>query len=676
MAELTPRMKELVQPYLAGIEPYDPNFTPTRINLSANENTYPVPAGVREAIDAALAATPLNRYPDPMSNDLRDELAAWHGVTRENICVGNGGDELLYNYLLAFGGAGRTLLNCPPCFSEYAFFASLCQTEVRDVWRDPATFELDQAAVLAAAPECNLAIVTSPNNPTGDVAPLDFVAALCDACPGMVMVDEAYVEFADDSFGAATTAQGLIAEHPNLAILHTLSKAFGAAGTRLIAQTEKIVLSAARHPAEATLRRLFAFAGNDSAQSLSPDVTLQLSTVNPVEISGDTATVNLAASALSLSHSDLYVVCQAIANTLTQWGDIRYVNVLVSSIQPGLDVGASVPAGCFAANAADTIDAMLTASQTQSAAPADRRISLNATLYYPTYSGKGILAETRTLSFAGRDKGEMIKTLLSALSQGAQTLGNTPAMPDLSVYLTEAPAVQEIAVSGGQCAVLRFTQSFNDVLIAAGIPRSVMMAALTYTLTTFVPGLSGVTAYIGDELVSVVVPGGVYEGADEPVNFQNGVMRRSDFSHFLLSNCTLYFSDGAGHLTAVQRPIPYYETRSARYLINCLMQGPQPCDNAPGIQTVLPDTLGDADVLGLGLSGTTLLLNLSQHAAADMAQVEPASERLMVYALVNTLTELRGVSGVCFFFAGAQRDSLAGVIYWPGVFLRDGSIVQ
>ena len=233
MAELTPRMKELVQPYLTGIEPYDPNFTPTRINLSANENTYPVPAGVREAVDAALAAAPLNRYPDPMSNDLRDELAAWHGVTRENICVGNGGDELLYNFLLAFGGAGRTLLNCPPCFSEYAFFASLCQTEVRDVWRDPATFELDQAAVLAAAPECNLAIVTSPNNPTGDVAPLDFVAALCDACPGMVMVDEAYVEFADDSFGAATTAQGLIAEHPNLVILHTLSKAFGAAGTRL-----------------------------------------------------------------------------------------------------------------------------------------------------------------------------------------------------------------------------------------------------------------------------------------------------------------------------------------------------------------------------------------------------------------------------------------------------------
>ena len=449
-----------------------------------------------------------------------------------------------------------------------------------------------------------------------------------------------------------------------------------AAGTRLIAQTDRIVLSAARHPAESTLRRLFAFAGSDSAQSLYPDAALQLSTVNPVEISGDTATVNLAPSALSLSHSELYVVCQAIANTLSQWGDIRYVNVLVSSIQPGLDVGASVPAGCFAANYADTIDAMVTAAQTQSAVPASRRISLNATLYYPTYSGKGILAEARTLSFDGRDKGEMISTLLSALSQGAQTLGNTPAMPDLSAYLTEAPAVQEIAVSGGQCAVLRFTQNFNDALIAAGIPRSVMMAALTYTLTTFVPGLSGVTAYIGDELVSVVVPGGVYEGVNEPINFQNGVMRRNDFSRFLLSNCTLYFGDGTGRLTAVQRPIPYYEARSARYLINCLMQGPQPCDNADGIQAVLPDSLGDADVLGLGLSGTTLLLNLSQHAAAELAQAQPDAERLTVYAMVNTLTELSGVSGVCFFFAGEQREHLAGKIYWPGVFLRDGSIVQ
>ena len=60
MAELSERMRAMVQPYLAGIEPYDPNFTPTRINLSANENTYPLPADVRGAVDEALAATPLS----------------------------------------------------------------------------------------------------------------------------------------------------------------------------------------------------------------------------------------------------------------------------------------------------------------------------------------------------------------------------------------------------------------------------------------------------------------------------------------------------------------------------------------------------------------------------------------------------------------------------------------
>lgn len=228
MAQLSERMRALVQPHLAEIEPYDPAFTPCDINLSANENTYPLPEGVREAIDEALAATPLNRYPDPMSNDLRDELAAWRGVARENICVGNGGDELLYNFLLAFGGAGRTLLTCPPDFSEYAFFASLTQTAVERVWRDPDTFELRRDELLAAAAKADLVILTSPNNPTGDVLPIDLALEVCAACPGLVMVDGAYGEFAD----ACTTAECLLESCNNLVVLHTLSKAFGEAGIR------------------------------------------------------------------------------------------------------------------------------------------------------------------------------------------------------------------------------------------------------------------------------------------------------------------------------------------------------------------------------------------------------------------------------------------------------------
>ena len=228
MAELSARMRALVQPHLAGIEPYDPNFTPTRINLSANENTYPMPAPARAAINEALAATPLNRYPDPMSGALRDELARWHGVSRACVCVGNGGDELLYNFLLAFGGPGRTLVTCPPDFSEYAFFASLAQTEVARVWRDPATFEIDEPAFLEAARTAQLVILTSPNNPTGNLVGAELVERVCAACPGLVMVDEAYGEFAP----TGTSVEPLLERCPNLVVLHTLSKAFGEAGIR------------------------------------------------------------------------------------------------------------------------------------------------------------------------------------------------------------------------------------------------------------------------------------------------------------------------------------------------------------------------------------------------------------------------------------------------------------
>ena len=447
-------------------------------------------------------------------------------------------------------------------------------------------------------------------------------------------------------------------------------------GTRLIAQPDRISYSAARHPAEATLRQLFSFAGSSVATALTQDIALQLSTVNPVEISGDTATVNLGANALTLPHSELYVVCQAIANTLCQWGDIKYVNVLVSSAQPGLDVGASVPAGCFTQNLSDTIDTLSSYAQSLSQSSADRRFSTAATLYYPTYSGKGILAETRVLNFASRDKTTLIETLLDALSSGAQLLKGVPAVPMLASYLNEEPRVQDVAVSGGQQAALYFRASFNDALISAGIPRSVMMASLVYTITTFVPGISGVTVYIGDELVSAIVPSGIYEGAGESINFEGGLMRRSSFSSFLLSQVTLYFADGSDKLAATQRPVPYYQARSVRYLLNCLMEGPQPYDSAGGLRGVTPLELKDADVLGVAVNERRALLNFSQGFMSACQGYDETQEKLLIYAMVNTLTELPYINTAALFIAGAQPDSLCGYMYLPGEFMRNMALVK
>lgn len=245
---LSERARSLVRPEVADLDPYDPGFVECRVNLSANESTWPRPEALERAVHDALVATPLNRYPDPMANGLRDAIAAWHGVGRSQVVVGNGGDELIFDLLLAFGGPGRTVLDMPPTFSVYDIYGRLVGSTVVAVPRDPETFEPVWDEVLAAARTADVAVLTTPNNPTGNTVALGRVEALCEACPGVVLVDEAYGEFAPSMESAAS----LLDRHPNLCVLHTLSKAFGMAGARvgyILASPELVdVFAAVRQP--------------------------------------------------------------------------------------------------------------------------------------------------------------------------------------------------------------------------------------------------------------------------------------------------------------------------------------------------------------------------------------------------------------------------------------------
>ncbi len=222
-------VRERLRPQLRSFEPYDPAFSPCRVNLSANENTHELPEGLRRALSEALVSTPLNRYPDPLANDLRDELARRLGTDRAHVVVGNGGDELLFNLLFAFGGPGRALVTCPPDFAEYANFAAMTETPVTRVWRDPEDFSPDADALVAAARDAALVILTSPNNPTGDLVDPGLVRRLLDETDALVLVDEAYVEFA----GEEASLVGWVATEPRLMVLRTFSKAFALAGLRV-----------------------------------------------------------------------------------------------------------------------------------------------------------------------------------------------------------------------------------------------------------------------------------------------------------------------------------------------------------------------------------------------------------------------------------------------------------
>lgn len=217
-------------PLIDGLEPYDPKYLPARVMISANENTTDVPAPVREAVLARLAALPFNRYPDPLANDLRDAVAGAWGLERGNVIMGNGGDELLFDLALAFGGEGNALLNLPPTFSVYENNARLTGTAIVSVPRR-ADFSIDEEAVIerASQGDVGLVIVTSPNNPTGTLAAREFIERLLSATRAVVLVDEAYSEFA----AVGTSVVDLVPAHENLVVLRTFSKAYALAGVRM-----------------------------------------------------------------------------------------------------------------------------------------------------------------------------------------------------------------------------------------------------------------------------------------------------------------------------------------------------------------------------------------------------------------------------------------------------------
>ncbi len=219
-------------PRLADITPYDPKYIPAENFMSANENPMDVAADLRDAIEREIREVNFNRYPDPLANELRDMIAEANGLERDWVLLGNGGDELLFDLALAWGGSGRRFLNLPPTFSVYAANARLTNTEIVEIPRGPAPdFAIDEEAVLARLANTDepidFTIIASPNNPTGLMAHPQFIERVLDSTDALVMVDEAYFEFSRE------TSRPYLEAHKNLVILRTFSKAFSLAGVRL-----------------------------------------------------------------------------------------------------------------------------------------------------------------------------------------------------------------------------------------------------------------------------------------------------------------------------------------------------------------------------------------------------------------------------------------------------------
>lgn len=184
-------------------------------------NTFPWPG----ASVAELPPTPLNEYPDTTYGALTEAIAQYADVPTDRITVGAGADEVLDMIARSYIDDSATVVLSAPTYPMFTVLTEMAGGSVDAV--PAADLQLDRRAFLEHAGRARLTWLSNPNNPTGELLPLDFVEELARRAAGVVVIDEAYFEM------SGVTALPLIEELPNVVVVRTLSKGFGLAGVRV-----------------------------------------------------------------------------------------------------------------------------------------------------------------------------------------------------------------------------------------------------------------------------------------------------------------------------------------------------------------------------------------------------------------------------------------------------------
>ena len=218
------------RPDLAGVVAYQAEQPPARVRLNTNESPYAPPEAVLQRVLRHVAEAQLNRYPDKDATGLYRRLSEVTTWSEAGLWIANGSNEVFLHLLLAFGGAGRMVLVFEPTYALHSTIPRVTGTRVEQVDRSgDFLIDLDAAVTRIRELQPEIVMVCSPNNPTGGCEAITTVHALLDAAPGLVVVDEAYIEFASP----AESVRPLLDDHQNLVLVKTLSKAWSLAGVRL-----------------------------------------------------------------------------------------------------------------------------------------------------------------------------------------------------------------------------------------------------------------------------------------------------------------------------------------------------------------------------------------------------------------------------------------------------------
>ena len=213
---------------LALMEGYHSAQVDVEVRLNTNESPYPPPPAFTAALADEVAHIAWNRYPDRSALALRTDIGAQHGVGPDQVFAANGSNEVLQTLLLTYGGPGRRAAVFEPTYALHSHLARITGTEVVEGTRAADfTLDVDEVDRVVTTSTPDVVFLCSPNNPSGRVEPRTLVEHVAATAPGLVVVDEAYGQFADHS------ALDLVDEERALVVTRTFSKTWSMAGARL-----------------------------------------------------------------------------------------------------------------------------------------------------------------------------------------------------------------------------------------------------------------------------------------------------------------------------------------------------------------------------------------------------------------------------------------------------------
>jgi len=302
---------------------------------------------------------------------------------------------------------------------------------------------------------------------------------------------------------------------------------------------------------------------------------LSLYSEEPIEISAGICTVNLGPTALQLSYSELYKACIALATTLCELEEISFVNVLVADQSIGLDITGSLAMGTLTAHPDENLPVLweqMEARRTPLGEDLSRTpLSALATLYHPLAEGQGISCETRMMLFEGQTPQQIAAGLLGAVAEQG------PGAEKMAEMMLHEPLTSEME-DGGRLITLSFREGTEERLAETGTDMACLMAGITCTLTTFIPGIAAVCIRIGDKPITELRSPEL-----GTVTVLGGVLKRSAMAPFLRGSAAVFFGE-QGKLARTEEAVNRQDVDSPRAQLNMLIAGPGVRNRAAGME--------------------------------------------------------------------------------------------